>query len=214
MLFRSKGDGTHEALMASEESVERLLGLNYSEIEGCEHVLLIKRIPVQFSVIDVFEMLEEQLGEAEDLEAAFPRGGVRARVVTSEVPQIGPPSKWFRGGGPGRWPSPNSGVPPTFQCYRCGGYGHKYKDCMNEPCKWPEGKGKGKGKVKGKGNVSPRGQETAGGAGDEQNPLPPSHHPRRAAHRQGVSSSPMHSTRGARRALGGRVPLWLAVSHM
>ena len=90
------------------------MGLNYSEIEGSEHVLLIKRLPVQFSVIDVFDMLEEQLGEAEDLEAAFPRGGVRARVVASEVPQIGPPSNRFRGGWAGPMAIPQLRGAPYF----------------------------------------------------------------------------------------------------
>ena len=43
-----KEDGTYEALMASKESVERLLGLNYGEIEGNEHVLLKKGSPCNF----------------------------------------------------------------------------------------------------------------------------------------------------------------------
>ena len=61
--------------MPSEESVERLLAYNCEEIEGSDHVLQIKRMPVQFSVVEISDLLEEQLGEAEDLEAAF-HGGV------------------------------------------------------------------------------------------------------------------------------------------
>ena len=39
---------------------------------------------MQFLVVDIFDLLEEQLAEAEELDAHFPRGGARARVVTSE----------------------------------------------------------------------------------------------------------------------------------
>ncbi len=77
--MESKGDGTFESLMPSEESVERLLAYNYQEVEGSEHVLLVKKMPVQFSVVEIFDVLEEHMAEQEDLEAAFPRGGARAR---------------------------------------------------------------------------------------------------------------------------------------
>ena len=59
--------------MTSEESVERLLAYNCNEIEGSAQVLQVKKMPVQFSVVDIFDLLEEQLGEAEDLDSAFPR---------------------------------------------------------------------------------------------------------------------------------------------
>ena len=72
---QSKGDGGFEVLMPNEESAERLLALNCTEIENSEQLLQVKKMPVQFSVVDIFDLLEEQLGEAEDLEAAFPRGG-------------------------------------------------------------------------------------------------------------------------------------------
>ena len=85
--MESKGDGVYEVLMPSEESVERLLAYNCHEIEDSDQVLQVKKMPVQFSVVDIFDLLEEQLGEAEDLEVAFPRGGVRARVVANESPQ-------------------------------------------------------------------------------------------------------------------------------
>ena len=74
-----KGDGTLEFLMPSEESVERLLAYNYQEVENSEHVLLVKKMPVQFSVVEIFDVLEEHMAEQEDLELAFPRGGARAR---------------------------------------------------------------------------------------------------------------------------------------
>ena len=145
-------------------------------------------MPVQFSVVDIFDLLEEQLGEAEDLEMAFPRGGVRARVGANEIPQTresppalppargGPPPvqnpfraapRSPRGGRPGQWQTPDPTLPPTFQCYRCGEFGHRYRDCQNEACTWPAGKGKGKCK----GNISPRGKSTAGG-GVSQHPPP------------------------------------------
>ena len=40
--MESKGDGTFEFLMPSEESVERLLTYNYQEVENSEQVLLVK----------------------------------------------------------------------------------------------------------------------------------------------------------------------------
>lgn len=106
--LESKGDGSFEVLMPSEESVERLLAYNCHEIEGSDHVLQVRKMPVQFSVVDIFDLLEEQLGEAEDLEAAFPRGGVRARVVASESPRqvdsqpprIGPGGVYLSDGNP------------------------------------------------------------------------------------------------------------------
>ena len=61
-------------------------------------------MPVQFSVVDIFVLLEDHLGEAEDLEAAFPRG-VRARAVASERP---------RGETPPTIPPP-MGDPPLIQ---------------------------------------------------------------------------------------------------
>ena len=81
--MESKEDGSFEVLMPSEESVERLLAYNYHEVEGIDQVL-----QVLFSLVDIFDLLEEHLGEAEDLEAAFPRG-VRARAVASERPRGG-----------------------------------------------------------------------------------------------------------------------------
>ena len=73
--MESKGDGTFEILMPSEESVERLLTYNYQEVENSEQVLLVKKMPVQFSVVENFDVLEEHMAEQEDLEMAFPRGG-------------------------------------------------------------------------------------------------------------------------------------------
>ena len=61
--------------MPNEESAERLLALNCTEIENSEQLLQVKKMPVLLSVVDIFDLLEEQLGEAENLEAAFPRGG-------------------------------------------------------------------------------------------------------------------------------------------
>ncbi len=89
------GDMQFEVSMPDHESTERLLGMHYTEIEGSAHPLYVKKIPVQFSVVDIFDLLEEQLTEAEDLEAHFPRGGARARVVTSEGGLEGyfPPSR-------------------------------------------------------------------------------------------------------------------------
>ena len=121
--------------MPSEESVERLLAYKYNEVEGTEKFLQVKKMPVQFSVVDIFDLLEEHLGEAEDLEAAFPRAGVRARVVASENPQAGeltPNLPTSRARGPpliqstprgvprsprggrarsGQWQAPDSGFP-------------------------------------------------------------------------------------------------------
>ena len=95
--LESKGYGTFEVLMPSEKSVEKLLAYNCHEIEGSDQVLQVKKMPVQFSVVDIFDLLEEQLGKVEYLEAAFPRGvlsafpngGARARVVVTEKPRVG-----------------------------------------------------------------------------------------------------------------------------
>ncbi len=115
------GEGDFEVLMPDQESAERLLGLHYTEIEGSEHPLVVKKIPVQFTVVDIFDLLEEQLAEAEDLEAHFPRGGARARVVTSEevnegyfAPDLPLPVR----NGPPYTPSPPGGVagPPRGAC--------------------------------------------------------------------------------------------------
>ena len=77
--MESKGDRTFEFLMPSEESVERLLTYNYQEVENSEQVLLVKKMPVQFSVVEIFDVLKEHMAEQEYLEMAFPRGGARAR---------------------------------------------------------------------------------------------------------------------------------------
>ena len=107
------GENNFQVTMPDQESAERLLAMHYSEIEGSEHPLYVKKIPVQFSVVEIFDLLEEQLAEAEDLEAHFPRGGARARVVTSEgvlegyVPPSTPPPV---GSGPPYTPNPPGGV--------------------------------------------------------------------------------------------------------
>ena len=67
------GEMNFEVLMPDQESAERFLAMHYSEIEGSEHPLYVKKILVQFSVVDIFDLLEEQLAEAEYLEAHFPR---------------------------------------------------------------------------------------------------------------------------------------------
>ena len=72
---QGKGDGSFEVLIPNEESAERILALNCTEIENNEQILQVKKMPVQFSDLNIFDLLEEQLGEAEDLEASFPRGG-------------------------------------------------------------------------------------------------------------------------------------------
>ena len=41
--LESKGDGSFEVLMPSEESVERLLAYNYHEVEGSDQVLQVKK---------------------------------------------------------------------------------------------------------------------------------------------------------------------------
>ena len=41
--LESKGDGSFEVLMPSEESVERLFAYNYHEVEGRDQVLQVKK---------------------------------------------------------------------------------------------------------------------------------------------------------------------------
>ena len=53
--LESKGDGSFEVLMPREESVERLLAYNYHEVEGSDQVLQVKKMTVQFSVVDIFD---------------------------------------------------------------------------------------------------------------------------------------------------------------
>ena len=48
-------------------------------------------MPVQFSVVEIFDVLEEHMAEQEDLELAFPRGGAKARGVASESPPLREP---------------------------------------------------------------------------------------------------------------------------
>ena len=55
--------------------MERLLAYNCHEIENSDQVLQVKKLLLQFSVVDIFDLLEEDLGETKDLKAAFPRGG-------------------------------------------------------------------------------------------------------------------------------------------
>ena len=64
--------------MPSEESVERLLTYNYQEVENSEQVLVVKKMPVQFSVVEIFDVLDEHMAEQKDLEMAFPRGRAKA----------------------------------------------------------------------------------------------------------------------------------------
>ena len=145
-------------------------------------------MPVQFLVVGIFDLLEEQLGEAEDFEVAFPRKGLRAIVWLMRAHRQGSPTCPTRLGGGDPLPStthperhcghpggqawamasPDPTLPRTFLCYRCGEFGHRYRDCQNEACTWPAGKGKGKGK----GNISPRRKSTAGGGGVSQHPHP------------------------------------------
>ena len=54
-------------LMPTGESVERLLTYHNLEIVRSVNPLQVKKIPVQFTVVDIFDLLEEPLGEAEDL---------------------------------------------------------------------------------------------------------------------------------------------------
>ena len=61
-------------------------------------------------------------------------------------------------------------MPSTFQCFRCGQFGHWYREFTNQAIVWPEGeypgnKGNGKGKSKGKGSGNPRAHGKMGGRG-------------------------------------------------
>ena len=144
-------------------------------------------------------------------------GGAPARIQNpsrdAPQPYRGAPRSPM-GGSSGQWRAPDAGVPSTFQCFRCGEYGHRYRECTNEPCAWPPGKGKGKGK--GKGNVSPRGKGTNGGRGQSAPPpstraiAPPPQGSTTAGGRR-YPHPQVRSSRGAQGALGGRDPLWLAI---
>ncbi len=74
LYLAEKGDNNFEVVMHNEESVKRLLTFHLTEKEGSVHPLHVKNMPVQFSVVDIFDLIEKQLGEAEHIEAAFPRG--------------------------------------------------------------------------------------------------------------------------------------------
>ena len=83
--LEGKGDKYFEVLIPCEEIVERILDDNCNEIENRDQVLQVRKKPVQFLVVDIFNLLEEQLGDAEDLETAFPRGE-KTRVFFNERP--------------------------------------------------------------------------------------------------------------------------------
>ena len=72
---QSKGDDGFEVLMPNEESAERLLALNCTEIENSEQLLQVKKMPVQFSVVDIFDLLEEQLGRRKTSRQHIREGG-------------------------------------------------------------------------------------------------------------------------------------------
>ena len=55
------GEFNFEVSLPDQESAERMLAMHYSEIEGSEHPLYVKKNPVQFSVVDILNCSKSSL---------------------------------------------------------------------------------------------------------------------------------------------------------